>query len=157
MWASRSVREPLTASYTYDSQGALTSVVYPQCATWTICGSRTSFTYTLDAMERPTGMTDQNSHIWASGATYNAANEPLYDGTATRTYNSLLQMTSIAGVGHEHDVQLLVQPEQRADRVERGRDHRGNHHLSVRRPEAAARRRRARTGGRRTPTMGTVT
>ena len=89
----------LTASYTYDSQGALTSVVYPQCATWTICGSQTSFTYTLDAMERPTGMTDQNSYIWASGATYNAANEPLYDGTATRTYNSLLQVTSIAGTG----------------------------------------------------------
>ena len=62
----------LTASYAYDSQGALTSVVYPQCSTWTICGSQTSFNYALDAMERPTGMTDQDNHIWASGATYNA-------------------------------------------------------------------------------------
>jgi hypothetical protein len=32
----------------------------------------------------------------ASGAIYNAANQPLNDGTATRTYNSLLQMTSMA-------------------------------------------------------------
>jgi hypothetical protein len=28
---------------------------------------------------------------WAPGATYNAANQPLHDGTATRDYNSLLQ------------------------------------------------------------------
>ena len=60
------------------------------------CGTQTSFTYTLDAMERPTAMTDQNSYAWASGATYNAANQPLNDGTGTRTYNSLLQVTSMA-------------------------------------------------------------
>ena len=87
----------LTVSYTYDNQGALTSVVYPPCATWETCGTQTSFTYTLDAMERPTAMTDQNSYAWASGATYNAANQPLNDGTATRAYNRLHQMTSIVG------------------------------------------------------------
>ena len=70
----------LTASYTYDSQGALTSVTYPPGTAWPIGGAGTVLNYTLDAMERPTGMTDQNSYIWASGATYNAANEPLYDG-----------------------------------------------------------------------------
>jgi RHS repeat-associated protein len=89
----------LTASYTYDGQGALTSLVYPQCETWVICGSQTSFTYTLDAMERPTAMTNENNHVWASGVTYNAANQPLYDGTATRTYNNLLQITNISGAG----------------------------------------------------------
>jgi YD repeat-containing protein len=62
-------------------------------------GTPTTFTYTLDAMERPTAMTDQTNKTWASGATYNAANQPLYDGTATRTYNNLLQMTSIAASG----------------------------------------------------------
>jgi RHS repeat-associated protein len=40
-------------------------------------------------------MTDQNNYAWASGATYNAANQPLNDGTATRAYNRLHQMTSI--------------------------------------------------------------
>jgi RHS repeat-associated protein len=89
----------LTASYNYDNQGALTSAVYPQLATWPP-GSIQTFTYTLDAMERPTGLTDNYwNRTWASGATYNAANQPLYDGTATRTYNSLLQMTSITGSG----------------------------------------------------------
>jgi YD repeat-containing protein len=89
----------LTATYAYDNQGALTSVTYPQCETWVTCGTQAVFTYTLDATERPTGMTDQNNHSWASGATYNAANQPLYDGTATRTYNNLFQVTSIVGSG----------------------------------------------------------
>jgi YD repeat-containing protein len=30
----------LTASYAYDGQGALTSVTYPQCATWAICSTQ---------------------------------------------------------------------------------------------------------------------
>ena len=33
--------------------------------------------------------------------TYNAANQPLYDGSATRTYNSLLQLTSMTGSGSQ--------------------------------------------------------
>jgi RHS repeat-associated protein len=89
----------LTASYTYDGQGALLSVVYPQCETWVTCGTQTSFTYTLDDMERPTAMTNENNHVWASGVTYNAANQPTYDGTAHRAYNNLLQITSISGAG----------------------------------------------------------
>ena len=44
-------------------------------------------------------MTDSTQKTWASAATYNAANQPLYDGTATRTYNNLLQMTSIVASG----------------------------------------------------------
>ncbi len=44
-------------------------------------------------------MTDSSSKTWASGATYNAANQPLYDGTATRTSNNLLQMTGIVASG----------------------------------------------------------
>ena len=87
------------ASYNYDNQGALTSVVYPTLETWAVSPTQT-FTYTLDAMERPTGMTDNYlNRTWATGATYNAANQPLYDGTATRTYNNLLQVTSITGPG----------------------------------------------------------
>ena len=88
----------LTASYGYDGQGALVSQQYPISETWA-SGTSNTFTYTLDALERPTQMTDSSSKTWASGATYNAANQPLYDGTATRTYNNLLQMTSIVASG----------------------------------------------------------
>ena len=34
-----------------------------------------------------------------TGATYNAANQPLFDGRVNRTYNSMQQMTSIAATG----------------------------------------------------------
>ena len=88
----------LTASYGYDGQGALVSQQYPISQTWA-SGTSNTFTYTLDALERPTQMTDSTQKTWASGATYNAANQPLYDGTATRTYNNLLQMTSIVASG----------------------------------------------------------
>ena len=86
----------LTASYTYDNQGALTSMGY----TYPLYpGGSQVFTYTLDAMERPISMTDNLNEIYASGATYNAANQPLNDGTGTRTYNNLLQVTSMTGLG----------------------------------------------------------
>jgi len=87
----------LTVNYTYDSQGALTSMghtnsLYPN--------NYALYTYTLDAMERPTAMTDNywTPRTWASGATYNAANQMTYDGGRHFSYNNLLQMTSIQGV-----------------------------------------------------------
>ena len=89
----------VTASYTYDNQGAPISVTYPQQETWVTGGVTTVFNYTLDAMERPTGMTDQNNYAWASNATYNAANQILSDGRQTWTYNALLQIQSVTGSG----------------------------------------------------------
>src|ERR1017187_2230483 len=79
----------LTASCAYDNQGALTSLAYPAA----YAAAYPTITYTLDAMERPTG------NGYASGATYNAANQPLYDGTSTRTYNSLLPVQTVTGPG----------------------------------------------------------
>ena len=86
----------LTVGYTYDSQGALLSVTYPTDP------AAATYTYTLDAMERPTAMTDNQSFPWASGVTYNAANQPLggnfelsYSASETRTYNNLLQLTHV--------------------------------------------------------------
>jgi RHS repeat-associated protein len=82
----------LTASYTYDNQGGLTSAAYPQLETWAVGGVQT-FTYTLDAMERPTAMTDSNNYTWATGVTYNPANQMTFDGVKAWTYNNLLQAT----------------------------------------------------------------
>jgi hypothetical protein len=51
----------LAASYNYDNQGALTSVVYPVLETWAVSPVQT-FTYTLDTMERPTGIQPRRSY-----------------------------------------------------------------------------------------------
>jgi hypothetical protein len=57
----------------------------------------------LDAMERPTVMTDQNNSYWVSGVTYTPANAPasLTGGMGNRswTYNSLREVTGMTGPG----------------------------------------------------------
>ena len=83
----------VTASYTFDGQGALTQT---SCAPAYFVNT---FNYTLDAMERPTGMTDNLSHTWVTGATYNAANQMTSNGIQTWTYNSLYQITGVTGTG----------------------------------------------------------
>ncbi len=83
----------VTASYTFDGQGALTQTSY------TPAYFVNTFNYTLDAMERPTGMTDNLSHTWVTGATYNAANQMTSNGIQTWTYNSLYQITGVTGTG----------------------------------------------------------
>jgi hypothetical protein len=85
----------LAVNHTYDNQGAQTSVAYPLPQG----GLPSSFTYTLDAMERPTALTDNNGIVRASGVTYNAANQTTgasyLQWSEARTYNSLLQLTQI--------------------------------------------------------------
>jgi YD repeat-containing protein len=76
----------LTAGYTYDNQGTLMQTVYPGCQPSQSC----TFTYTLDGMERPTQLEDNLNKIYATGVTYNAANQSSY---GRRTYNNLLQLT----------------------------------------------------------------
>ena len=62
-------------------------------------GGVSTFTYTLDAMERPTNLTGNNNGTWTSGVTYNAANQitaaTIPGGNETRSYNSLLQLTNV--------------------------------------------------------------
>lgn len=86
----------LTVNYTYDSQGALTSLSYPRLWPATPPQNAT-LNYTLDAMERPTGLTDDHNFTLVSGVTYNAANQLLTatfpSGAETWVYNSLFQLT----------------------------------------------------------------
>jgi hypothetical protein len=86
----------VAANYTYDSQGTLTLMSYAAAN-----GASTVFSYTLDAMERPTGMTS-GPVTWASGVTYNAANQMTYDGTQTRTYNNLMQTTQVGNMTYNY-------------------------------------------------------
>ena len=90
----------LTASYTYDNQGALTSMVYPTVENWAISPAQT-FTYTLDAMERPTAVAQNypTNYTWVSGVTYNAANQTSYGG---RLYNNLLQLTAAGAMTYTY-------------------------------------------------------
>ncbi|HTT65468.1 MAG TPA: hypothetical protein VMG35_26645 [Bryobacteraceae bacterium] len=77
----------MTTTYGYDRFGALTSIQYPGGAT---------FTYSLDSLERPVGLTDSTNYTWASGVQYNAANQitnatfPV--GARTWSYDSLQQL-----------------------------------------------------------------
>jgi len=61
------------------------------------------FTYSFDPMMRPAGMTDQSGASVVSGVLYGPANEltqmTYNGGTETRQYNSMLQLTSISGLG----------------------------------------------------------
>jgi len=60
----------------------------------------------LDARERPTGLTDSNLTPWASGATYNPANQitsGIFNGiTWTWNYNTLLQVTTETATAGSH-------------------------------------------------------
>jgi len=63
-----------------------------------------TFNYTLDAMGRPTSLADSwNDHrtptTYASGVTYNAANQTSFGG---RTYNSLLQLTQAGNLSYNY-------------------------------------------------------
>ena len=81
----------LTATYTYDTEGRMTNVAYP--------GG--NYTYGFDAMGRLNTMSDNSGNPYVTGVTYGPSNEMLQltrgdYGTETRTYNSNLQLTSLA-------------------------------------------------------------
>ena len=83
-------------NYTYDNQGAMTRMSYSP----NFFGSNTlTLTYTLDAMERPTGLTDNNNNTWVSGVTYTPANQTSLGG---RAYNNLLQLTQAGQITYSY-------------------------------------------------------
>jgi RHS repeat-associated protein len=94
----------LDAANTYNNEGKMTSVNYPSTFSYNSGGQLvttpgSTYTYSFDAMYRPTGLTDQSNNTDVSNVTYNAANQLLglnYLGTAeTRQYNNLNQMTNL--------------------------------------------------------------
>ena len=97
----------LDALYTYDGEGKMTSVKYPDTYLNDLSlAAGATYTYGFDAMSRPVSLVDnqQNPVTWVSNATYGASNElkVLTYGTfqtETRQYNSRLQLTQITGQG----------------------------------------------------------
>jgi YD repeat-containing protein len=64
----------------------------------------TTFTYTLDSLERPTALTDSTNYTWATGALYNPANQITdatfpsgAEGWVYNTLNQLSQRTTTSG------------------------------------------------------------
>ena len=94
----------LDATYTYNNEGQMTSVKYPPTASYNgmaiVYTDGPTYTYSFDAMHRPTGLTDQNSNTIVNNVTYNAANKLLTFNTETRTYNNLNQMTRLQVTGN---------------------------------------------------------
>jgi len=96
----------LEVDYTYDNEGRMVTVTSP-----TTTQAGTTYTYTYDALGRPTALAATAGPAapatLAGGAQYGPAGELLSLTTAygqgsyteTRTYNSRLQLTQIAGSG----------------------------------------------------------
>jgi hypothetical protein len=90
---------------TYDNEGKMTSVKYPNSNAF---GSATlvtgpTYTYGFDSAGRPNGLTDNSAVTWVQNVVYGAANEmtsmQYWSGggywTESRTYNERLQMTRL--------------------------------------------------------------
>ena len=106
----------LDASYSYDNEGKMTSVTYPQ--SFYSDGSLqpqqspvTTYTYGFDTMGRPTSMTGPGVDGWGNPATVNIVNNvqfgpanelqqmSYFGSTATLQYNTRLQMTHLTVPG----------------------------------------------------------
>ena len=95
----------LDAAWTYDNEGAITSVTYPSTVSYNSSTQSFSttpgptYTYSFDSVHRYNGLTDQNNNQLASNIQYGPSSELLsinYSGmTETRQYNNLLQLTQL--------------------------------------------------------------
>ena len=92
----------LDGTWTYDTEGKVATVTYPTTQVWNGSQWNTTtgpiYAYSLDAMYRPSGLTENNNTV-VSNVSYNPANQLLgityFGATETRGYNSLNQMTTL--------------------------------------------------------------
>ena len=114
---SHTISGDLDAQYSYDNEGKMTSVTYPQSSyidpnTLQVQQSPvTTYTYGFDTMGRPTSMTGPGVDIWGNPTTVNIVNNVQYGpacemlqmsyfgATETRQYNNRLQMTHLTVPG----------------------------------------------------------
>ena len=97
----------LTASYTYDNQGALATAKYPLSETWTKGATQSVFNYTVDSLERVTGYSPNKNNGQIRSSTDGVKGETVayqYDALkrligaqGLNGYGNLLQMTGTAG------------------------------------------------------------
>jgi RHS repeat-associated protein len=97
--ASNSTVADIAFAFTYDSEGHVSAVDYPNIFTNSNGWVNNHFQYTRDVLERPIALTDGNGVQRASAGTYNTAGQMTAltygAGTETRSYNVLGQLTDI--------------------------------------------------------------
>jgi RHS repeat-associated protein len=115
----------LTAGYTYDNEGHLTSIAYPDSTTG--LPSTVPLTYSLDVMGRPTALSSTNNGVVTyavQNAQYGPSDELFqvtyppgggYSYTETRHYNSRLQLTEMQTPWS--DYQYVYSPNQNNGRI----------------------------------------
>jgi RHS repeat-associated protein len=97
----------IESSYTYNNQGEITSISYPDTETPFLVTEDESpyvagpvYNYSYDSMYRLSGMTDSNNNTIVSNVSYNAANQLLTinypAANEVRGYNVLNQLTSLS-------------------------------------------------------------
>jgi RHS repeat-associated protein len=92
----------LDSTYTYDTEGKVTTVGYPAV----IGGPGPSYAYSFDTLGRPIGLTDNTNSAVVSNVQYGPANELLQMtmtgiGTETRQYNNRLQLVHLSIPGQD--------------------------------------------------------
>jgi YD repeat-containing protein len=111
-----SAASQLAVGYSYDNLGTMQTVSFGASASNNPPTSWTAYAYSLDALDRPIGMNDSTGLTWASGVTYNPANQITalkLQGPApwavveSRAYNSLNQLTQIQQKGDNAYYDLL--------------------------------------------------
>jgi RHS repeat-associated protein len=98
----------MDAVYTYDSEGNITSIQYPNAQfnsnNTTTAGPK--YTYGYDSMERRSSMVDQASTHWVSGVSYTPAGQiaqlTANTFTETRTYNANLELIELVSGSNVH-------------------------------------------------------
>jgi YD repeat-containing protein len=81
----------LDATYTYNSEAKVATVQHPSAQN----DPGLTYTYSFDSMSRPYSLVDNEPtpYHWVNSVVYGPADEAQMNGTITRTYNSLLQLT----------------------------------------------------------------
>jgi RHS repeat-associated protein len=97
-----SVSGDLDSTYTYDTEGKVTTVGYPAV----IGGPGPSYAYSFDTLGRPIGLTDNANSAVVSNVQYGPASELLQMtmtgiGTETRQYNNRLQLVHLSIPGQD--------------------------------------------------------
>jgi RHS repeat-associated protein len=99
----------LDTTFTYNSEGKITSMTYPSTVSGTTVTAGPSYNYSYDSMYRLSGMTSGSNTI-VNGVSYNAANQLLgmtYSGVSeSRTYNALNQLNTVSAEDVYNDLWL---------------------------------------------------
>jgi YD repeat-containing protein len=114
----------LDTSQTYDSQGRLLTVKYPD--TWLNFSVQTgpTYTYAYDGMGRPISLTDNQTNpvTWVNNVTYGLSGELLTLNQETRTCNSRRQLTNITVSGGTLNIDYRYSPNQNNGQITQQKD-----------------------------------